>query len=129
MQVHDPSGVIHEATFDDVENTELSVELSDAEPGTYLIHIFSADGVNSPTKDYNLRITTAPSSTTRVFYANDEETLGDFYAECAGNDANDGLTPQTPKRSVQSLLAQYDLAPDDLVLIDTGTYDQGSNSR
>ena len=45
----------------------------------------------------------------------------------AGSDANDGLTPATPKASIQAVLAAYDLSPGDVIRVDDGTYDLDSN--
>ena len=64
-----------------------------------------------------------------VYYVNDSSLAFDAYCYAGplgsglGNDANDGLSPQTPKASVQSVLSTYALQPGDLVLIDTGSYD------
>ncbi len=95
--------------------------------GTYYVHVY---GVAGGTNTYSLAIdpgTKAGSvSTTRVLYVNDGSTADDFYSTAPGNDSNDGLTPQTPKATLQSLLAAYTLGPDDLVLVDTGTYGGGT---
>lgn len=56
------------------------------------------------------------------YYVNDLSTSGDVYSTAPGNDANDGLTPATPKLSLTNLLASYTLAPGDVVYIDTGVY-------
>ncbi len=91
--------------------------------GTYYVHIY---GLTAATNTYSLAIDpgTKPGSvsTTRVFYVNGGSTTGDYYATAPGNDSNDGLTPETPKATLQSLLATYTLGPNDLVLVDTGTY-------
>ncbi len=57
-----------------------------------------------------------------VFYVNDADTAGDAWCTADGNDVNDGITPATPKATVQAILATYDLEPGDLVRIDTGEY-------
>ena len=93
--------------------------LSNLDAGTYYIHV--ASEAEDPVL-YSLAIDPGPASTTRVFYVNDGSTADDYYTSAVGNDANDGLTPSTPKATLQSLLAHYDLDPTDLVLIDTGTY-------
>lgn len=60
-----------------------------------------------------------------TYYMNDNNTTGDFYCTAAGNNANDGLTPSTPKLT---LAAVYALASaGDTILIDTGTYDGSTN--
>jgi hypothetical protein len=62
-----------------------------------------------------------------TYYVNDGEIVHDEWATAVGNDANDGLTPATPKASVQAILSSYDLEPGDVVRIDTGTYNVTSN--
>lgn len=75
----------------------------------------------------------------RDYYVNDQSTSGDVYCGAAGSDAYDGLTPATPRPSIQAILDSYDLGPGDTVFIDTGEYsltntliiaaaDTGSNS-
>ncbi|NLE56469.1 MAG: hypothetical protein GX617_16145, partial [Lentisphaerae bacterium] len=49
------------------------------------------------------------------------------WCTAAGDDANNGLTPATPKATVQAILADYDLEPGDTVRIDTGTYNLKDN--
>ncbi len=49
-------------------------------------------------------------------------TTNDFYTTALGDDANSGLFPDQPKADVASILSSYTLGPNDLVLIDTGTY-------
>ncbi|WP_404310489.1 right-handed parallel beta-helix repeat-containing protein [Neorhodopirellula lusitana] len=71
---------------------------------------------------YNLSITPASISSTRVLYVNDNSVIGDLFATTVGNDLNDGLTASTPKATLQSLINDQDLGPNDLVVWDTGTY-------
>jgi len=56
------------------------------------------------------------------FYVNDTNVAQDVYTSVPGNDSNDGLTPATPKRTLQSLLATYDTEGGDTVYVDTGNY-------
>ena len=65
----------------------------------------------------------------QTFYVNDGSLTGDIYCSAAGNDANNGLTPGTPKRNIQSVFDAYDLEGGDTVLADTGTYGSSSNNR
>ena len=44
-----------------------------------------------------------------------------------GNDANDGLSPATPKASIRSVLEAYDLRPGDVIRVDAGTYNLLTN--
>jgi len=64
----------------------------------------------------------AGDSPTENYYVNDESRQGDLYCSALGNDANDGLTPGTPKRSVQEIIDTYTLQAGDTVWIDSGTY-------
>ena len=97
--------------------TGLTVSLADTLPaGTYYVHVSGA--VNA----YSLSVDPHAASTTRVFYVNDASTTNGYYTLAPGNDANDGALPTTPKASVQSVLANNILGPNDLVLIDTGSY-------
>ena len=86
--------------------------------GIYYVHV---SGVAGAINDYRLSIDPA-GSTPRVFYVNDNSTAGDFHALVAGNDLNDGRSPELPKATVQDVLDDYDLGPGDLVQIDTGNY-------
>ena len=56
------------------------------------------------------------------FYVNDASTSDDVYCTAVGDDGNDGLSPATPKATVQAILDAYDLEPGDTVLVDTGVY-------
>lgn len=61
-----------------------------------------------------------------AYYVNDTNTVGDVYCTAVGDDANDGLTPETPKASLQALLDSYELADADVVYVDSGRYVGGS---
>ncbi|MBI4559772.1 MAG: right-handed parallel beta-helix repeat-containing protein, partial [Candidatus Hydrogenedentes bacterium] len=88
---------------------------------------------------YRLRLTcvqdpgaTAQSGLFRVganasFYVNDNTTINDVYCSAVGSDTNDGLSPGTPKATIQSVLNTYDLEGGDTVYVDTGTYVLTSN--
>ncbi len=56
------------------------------------------------------------------YYVNDNSTLGDVYTTAVGDDANDGLTPATPKASIRAILETYDLEYTDTIFVDTGYY-------
>lgn len=61
------------------------------------------------------------------YYVNDTHDEGrDVYCTAPGDDRNDGLTPATPKASLEAVLETYDLDPEDVVLVDSGTYPVGS---
>ncbi len=84
----------------------------------YLIRVVRADGA-ADTSDTPFTIT-APVT---VFYVNDAalNVEGDW-TTASGDDANDGLTPATPKASIRSVLETYDLGPGDIIRVDAGTY-------
>ena len=91
---------------------------SELAPGTSYVIQVSADtaavsGLSAPF-----------SVSTRIhdYYVNDGSTAGDQYTTAVGNDANDGLTPATPKATIQGLLEAYTLGAGDTILVDTGTY-------
>lgn len=60
------------------------------------------------------------------YYVNDTLDDGDVYCTAAGSDRNDGLTPETPKATLQAILEAYDLADADVVYVDSGRYSAGS---
>ena len=64
-----------------------------------------------------------------VHYVNDgdlfaDDVTGNSFTTAAGSDAYDGLSPATPKRSLQGVLddAAHPLNPGDVIVIDAGTY-------
>lgn len=59
------------------------------------------------------------------YYVNDGTTNGDVFCTAVGDDKNDGLTPGTPKATVQAILAAYELEPEDIVWVDAGLYEEG----
>lgn len=61
-----------------------------------------------------------------AYYVNDVYEQGDTYCTVDGDDSNDGLTPETPKASLQAILDAYELAPEDVVYVDAGTYTVGA---
>lgn len=62
-----------------------------------------------------------------VFYVNDASTAGDVYCTAVGNDGNNGLSPSTPKLTIQALLDTYDTEGGDVIKIDTGVYTLSSD--
>ncbi len=67
------------------------------------------------------------SIASQVYYVNDSSTVKDEWCSAPGDEVNDGLSPATPKATVQSILSTYDLEPGDIVRIDTGVYTLTSN--
>lgn len=56
------------------------------------------------------------------YYVNDTGTWGDVYTHFPGASTNDGLTPDTPKDSIQGILDAYSLSGDHTIYVDTGYY-------
>ena len=62
-----------------------------------------------------------------IYYVNDGSVSPGDLTTAPGNDANDGLTPATPKASIQSVLNSYVMNPGDTIKVDTGGYSVTSN--
>ncbi len=63
------------------------------------------------------------SSAQTSYYIDDNSNTGDVYTpDFTGNDVNNGLTPSTPKLTLNNLLAATNLVAGDIVYIDAGTY-------
>jgi hypothetical protein len=57
------------------------------------------------------------------YYVDDSSNDNDQYTPNAiGDDANDGLSPLTPKASIRAILETYDLDAGDIIYVDTGVY-------
>ncbi len=63
------------------------------------------------------------------FYVNDDDQTGDIYCSTNGSASNDGLTPATPKLTLQAILDTYDLEGGDTVYLDTGGYASAADIR
>jgi hypothetical protein len=57
-----------------------------------------------------------------IYYVNDSSTNGNVYTTQPGNNGNDGVTPETPKASIQDVLQTYSFQQGDRILVDTGEY-------
>ncbi len=57
-----------------------------------------------------------------LFYVNDAAMAEGDWTTAPGDDANDGLSPATPKASVRALLETYDFGPGDIIRVDAGEY-------
>lgn len=98
-------------------NTETSVQSVQAK-----LRLESATGAVAESEDvFSVR------NTPFTFYLNDGQTAGDVYCTAAGDDENDGLSPATPMKNLNTLLEKYDLEAGDTVYIDTGVYESGVN--
>ena len=62
-----------------------------------------------------------------VYYVNDGSITNDEWCTQPGDDANDGLTPATPKATIQAIIDAYALGPGDTVYVDTGVYNLSSD--
>ena len=87
-------------------------------PGTAYVIQVSADSAAVS----GLSAEFAISSRIHAYYVDDNALTGNQYTTAVGNDANDGLTPATPKATIQGILAAYVLGAGDIVYVDTGTY-------
>ncbi len=89
-------------------------------PGSgYLLRVGRDDGVATDTNDAPFEIV---ASGPRTYYVNDTGTVNDVYCTAVGDDANDGLSPNTPKATIQAVLDTYNIEGGDTVRIDTGLY-------
>ncbi|HAM70036.1 MAG TPA: hypothetical protein DCM86_00140, partial [Verrucomicrobiales bacterium] len=63
------------------------------------------------------------------YYVNDGtfDPSTDQYTQAPGNDANDGLTPFTPKASIRAILETYNVQFGDTIFVDSGTYNLTTN--
>ncbi len=57
-----------------------------------------------------------------IYYVNDNAVAGDVYCTDVGSDSNDGISPATPKRTIQAVLDTYDLEAGDIIYVDSGEY-------
>src|SRR5439155_9633100 len=94
-------------------------------PGTdYLIRVTRND--NAALIDTsNSTFSIAPPI--NVYYVNDGTVLAGDWTTAAGDNANDGLTPATPKASIGGILAAYHLNSGDVIRVDNGSYNVGVN--
>ena len=116
--------------------TNIVTGLSDTGSYAWTIPSTIASGTN-----YLIRVTETGSSsssdtsdntfsivqTLGIYYVNDGTVAPGDITTAPGNDANNGLTPATPKADIQSVLNSYTLNPGDTIYVDTGTYNVSSN--
>jgi parallel beta-helix repeat protein len=62
-----------------------------------------------------------------AFYVNDGTVIQDDLTTAPGNDANSGIDTAHPKASIQAILNAYSLGAGDVINVDCGTYNLGSN--
>ncbi len=116
--------------------TNLVTGLTDTGVYAWMIPSTVASGAN-----YKIRITETGSSSLSdtsdntfsivqaagIYYVNDGTVSSGDITTAPGNDANSGLTPSSPKASIQAILNSYTLNPGDTINVDTGTYNVSSN--
>ena len=59
-----------------------------------------------------------------IHYVNGSSTIGDSFTTAVGSDANSGLSPSSPKATLQGVLsdAAHPLQPGDVIFVDNGAY-------
>jgi hypothetical protein len=60
------------------------------------------------------------------YYVNDASLTGDVYTTAVGAAGNNGLSPALPKNTINGIVTNYVLGPNDTVFIDAGTYPNSS---
>ena len=75
---------------------------------------FYSDSIASATTD------AVDTSIANFWYVNDGSTSGDSFTSAVGNDANNGLTMATPKRTIAAVMSL--LSAGDIVLVDSGLF-------
>ncbi len=99
-------------------------ELLDVPAGNYFVRVSGSNKLNN----YQLAVEPDQSSATRVIYVNPTGSFnrGDAYYTGSPGDAKyDGLTHRKPLPSLQHVLDTYDLGPNDIVVLETGTHAAG----
>ncbi len=82
---------------------------------------WTADSTVFDESGYDFTISnSAPTGTS--FFVNDTDTSNDVYCSAPGDNANNGLTPATPKWNLQSIIDEKVLGPGDVVYVDTGSW-------
>ena len=67
------------------------------------------------------------SAPVNVYYVNDATVEPGDWTTSPGDDANDGLTPATPKSSIRRVLEAFDLGAGDIIRVDAGVYNLTTN--
>jgi autotransporter-associated beta strand protein len=127
LQVYDAVGNLLGQSVTDQDREVVS--LAGVPAGSYYARVTGRGQLNN----YMLAVEPGPTSSTRVIYVSPAEPAGQspdlsrcYYTSEPGNDANSGLSYRKPKATLQSVLATYDLGPNDLVVFDTGSYPSGA---
>ena len=77
-------------------------------PGNYRVRVTRLDAGSFADTSNNLFAIREPVT---IYYVNDATVESGDWTTAAGNDANDGLSPATPKASIRAMLEAYDLGP------------------
>ena len=102
-----------------VQNDTFAYLVRNLSGGTYYWSVQAVDGGMmrsswSPEQSFGVVAT----SGSNVWYVNDTSTAGDSFTTAIGNDANNGLSPSAPKRSISKL----SLTLGDTIYVDAGLY-------
>ena len=98
-----------------------------AESDDYKIRITRQDDAGNSDASNRFFSITGPVSNYYVNIPNDGDLNDNVFTSAAGAAGNDGLTPATPKASIRGILDTYDLGDGDVILVDTGTYNAGTD--
>ena len=63
----------------------------------------------------------------RIYYVNDATFEAGDWTTVPGDDANDGLSPATPKASIRAMLEAYQFTAGDVIRVDSGRYPLTAN--
>ena len=125
LQVGDPTPILQIANQVPNDGVYQWTVPSTLPPGnSYLVQVTREDGSELSSVSSQPFSITLPIHT---YYVNSGTVFPGGYATEPGSDANDGLTPATPKASIAAILASYQLNPGDTILVDAGTYNVSSN--
>ncbi|MEX0330647.1 MAG: right-handed parallel beta-helix repeat-containing protein [Puniceicoccaceae bacterium] len=113
-----PVATIASATENDGSyDWALTNSLTPAE--NYRIEVVRNDDPSVSGQSLNVFAISEPIS---FYYVNDDLVEAGNYTSAPGDNANDGLSPATPKASIRAILDTYDLGEGDVILVDAGTY-------
>ncbi|MDP8235232.1 MAG: right-handed parallel beta-helix repeat-containing protein, partial [Candidatus Erginobacter occultus] len=93
-----------------------------ANSASYRVKITRNGGGASDESGYNFAISNPIPIPGTAYYVNDASTTNDVYCTAVGNDTNDGLSPATPRLTLQTVIDDDSLGEGDVVFIDTGEW-------
>ncbi|HEV8292420.1 MAG TPA: right-handed parallel beta-helix repeat-containing protein, partial [Tepidisphaeraceae bacterium] len=124
MQVGNPTPVLLIA--DDTGNDgefQWTIPGSITPADNYLIRVTRNDTATSDVSNAAFSIGAAIT----IYFVNDGTVAAGDWTTAVGNDANNGLSPATPKASIRAILETYDLGPGDIIRVDNGSYTLTTN--